>query len=39
MEIKKDNIFSFNNNSLQIEHRVEKIQSTKKNIKQSARGL
>jgi hypothetical protein len=31
------NIFAFNNNSLWIEHIVEKIQNTKKKIKQSAR--
>jgi hypothetical protein len=32
------NIFAFNNNSLWIEHIVEKIQNTKKKIKQNARG-
>jgi hypothetical protein len=41
MEIKKalHNRLAFNNNSPQIEHIVEKIQSGKKKIKQSSRGL
>jgi hypothetical protein len=32
------NIFAFNNNSLWIEHIIEKIQNIKKQIKQSASG-